>query len=185
MPRLAPFVALASFLSIALLHAPVASAQDVAVPETEAPAEGSPAMPEKPAPPAEPLPIAAEVVPPEGEAIPLLTDGPTEKIPPESTIRLRSERALTDLRVRLLDEAGKLVPTRDRGSVGEGTRYEIRPVEPLITGSAYRLIVDGQYERFAKDLEGTSYATLELHFRTDGEKPPPPPPPKPKRGRRR
>ena len=79
--------------------------------------------------------------------------------------------------MRLLDENGKLVPTRDRATVGTGTSYEVRPAQPLVTGTNYRIEVDGQRAREPSDVEGTSYAVRTFAFRTSGEKPPPPPAP--------
>ncbi|HWV37130.1 MAG TPA: hypothetical protein VN033_01515 [Vulgatibacter sp.] len=133
------------------------------------------------------LPIRAEARPVTGESTYLAADLPAEGIAPESTFVLTSEHALVDLRVRLLDEGGKLVPTRDRAAVGAGTVYEIRPAAPLITGTNYRIEIDGQHARRPSDVAGTSYLPQSFEFRTLGEKPPPPPPPakKSKRGRRR
>ncbi|HEY0838562.1 MAG TPA: hypothetical protein VGD74_00105 [Vulgatibacter sp.] len=132
---------------------------------------------EPPAPSALPaLPLLGEARPAAGEPIPLATDLPTEDVAPESTFVLRSEVALVDLRVRLLDENGKLVPTRDRAVAGNGTSYEVRPAEPLVTGTNYRLEIDGQRARHPTDVEGTTYAVQTFAFRTSGEKPAPPPP---------
>lgn len=158
----------------------VASAQADADPTPEpivAPsAEPAPGAELRPAPPAE-LPVEVAALPAAGEPLPFSADLPTEGVAPESTIMLRSELALVDLRVRLLDENGKLVPTRDRATVGKGTSYEVRPAEPLVTGTNYRLEIDGQKARHPTDVEGTTYAVRTFAFRTSGEKPPPPPPP--------
>lgn len=105
----------------------------------------------------------------------MLGSGDDTTIAPEASFRLWSERALVDLRIRLRDERGKLVPTRDQLTVGEGTVYVIRPQSPLAPGSKFELFIDGQDGPSPQDLEGTAYATLSITFRTSGEKPPPPP----------
>lgn len=169
-----PILRIASAALLALLSFP-ASAQEPA-PRAEATTEDPKA-----------LPVRAEARPVTGEPTLLAADLPTEGIAPESAIILTSEHALVDLRVRLLDEAGKLVPTRDRATIGAGTVYEVRPAAPLVTGTNYRIEIDGQQSRQPSDVAGTSYAPQSFAFRTLGEKPPPPPPPakKSKRGRRR
>jgi len=153
-------------------------------PQPEAAAE-APAPKEAPA-----LPVHVEARPAAGEPVAFAAELPAESVAPESTIVVSSDHALVDLRVRLLDEGGKLVPTRDRATIGKGTVYEVRPAEPLVTGTAYRLEIDGQRQRQPSDVAGTAYAPQSFAFRTAGEKPAPPPPPakkaaKAKRGRRR
>jgi len=140
--------------------------------EGQLPLPPSPALP---APPEAQVPIEAEATSWDGITIPLLPDTQNATIPAGAHFRLFSERALVDLRIKLVDEDGKLVPTRDRATVGAGTNYEIRPVEALVTGTRYRLVVDGQFQPYAKDVEGTSYSSRSFEFITEGEKPPPPP----------
>lgn len=162
-----------STLIAALAASPIATAQSEAPPASPEPSAA--AAPE--AAPAAELPILVEAQPAVGEPIAFAEALPTEGVAPESTIVLSSELALVDLRVRLLDENGKLVPTRDRATVGKGTSYEVRPAQPLVTGTNYRIEIDGQRARNPADVEGTSYAVRTFTFRTSGEKPPPPPPP--------
>jgi hypothetical protein len=99
-------------------------------------------------------------------------------------LRIVSAHALVDLRVRLLDEAGRLVPAKDEAHVGKGTRYELHPSQPLTPGTVYRVAVDGQEGSNPVDVAAISFAPVTIAFRTAGEKPAPPPPQQKKRASR-
>ncbi|AKU90948.1 hypothetical protein AKJ08_1335 [Vulgatibacter incomptus] len=137
------------------------------------------------------MPLAAQVVTTDGLQVALQPEGAgdtnAEGIPAEATIVLTSEHALTDLRIRLVDEAGKLVPSDDRATIGKGTRYELRPQGGLVTGTRYRLLVDGNSSSHPSSVDGTTFAGRSFSFRTAGEKPAPPPPPAkaPRKAKRR
>ncbi len=134
--------------------------------------------------PERPIPVQILARGWDGEEVSLNGEEPIGDVPPTAQLVLSSEEALVDLRIRLRDEAGSLVPSNDRATVGQGTLYELRPRDPLLPGTTYRLLIDGQRSPFAKDAAGQSYAPRTLTFRTAGEKPPPPPPAKKRRGRR-
>lgn len=103
-------------------------------------------------------------------------------LPLEVAFELRSDHAFPDLRLRLFDEAGRMVPGEESITVGEGTRATWRPSAPLIPGTAYKLVVDGQAGQHLVDAGGERFAQGIFSFRTEGEKPAPPP--SRRRGRR-
>lgn len=134
--------------------------------------------PPPPAPGELPIVVSART---EDRTIALRQGDNEERLPTEVAFELRSERAFPDLRMRLFDERGRLVPSEESATVGDGTTYTLRPSAPLITGSAYKLVVDSQEGSQPRDVEGESYAPASFSFQTEGEKPPPP---RRRRGRR-
>lgn len=104
---------------------------------------------------------------------------------PGSVLELSSPIALVDFRVRLFDENDRLVPSRDRVTVGKGTEVRIVPETPLPPGSAFRLEIGGQLQAHPTGIGGAHFAGRTYRFHTTGEKPPPPPPPVQKQRRRR
>lgn len=164
-------------------EAPGDEAANSVPPEQE---EQPPAEP----PPPEPVPVEVEANLDEDEETPAsssrLAGGPDaeDRAPPEAWFLVRSEHALPQLRVRLFDEAGRMVPTQDEAQVGQGSRYRLHPSEPLVPGSLYRLVIDSQEGANLRDVDGTVYLPRTLPFRTLGEKPTPTSPPKRHRGRR-
>ncbi len=107
-------------------------------------------------------------------------------VPVPTAIVVSSTGALSIVRVRLFDEADKLVPSEDEARAGVGFRYELRPVVPLLPGSRYELRVDGDSGHGPAAPSGLRYRSATVTFSTEGEKPAPPPPPKKRRvGHRR
>ena len=106
-------------------------------------------------------------------------------MPPGAVLELASPIALVDVRVRLFDESDRLLPSRDRVTVGKGTQVRIAPEEPLPPGSSFRVEIAGQLQPFPTGVDGKHFGGRTYRFHTTGEKPPPPPPPAKKQRRRR
>lgn len=78
---------------------------------------------------------------------------------------------LADVRVRLFDEAHRLVPSRDRlVASGEQTSYQLLPDAPLSPGSRYFLRIDGLTGALPTAADGTTYRDARIAFVTAGEK---------------
>ena len=107
-----------------------------------------------------------------------------DELPPGVRFELELPR-LADVRVRLFDEADRVVASQDRLEIGTRTRYVLVPAEPLVTGSGYTLMVDGLRAELATDDDGGSYEIVRIELRTAGEKPPKEPPKKQRRSKRR
>ncbi len=109
---------------------------------------------------------------------------PTEDVPPASRFEVVLPR-LPDVRVRLFDEADKMVPSTDSLVLsGDTARYVLTPDEPLVTGTRYALLVDGQRGELPTDGNGTTFSDVRVELKTSGEKPKPAPA-KPSRSRKR
>lgn len=134
-----------------------------------------------PAPP-RPIPVSVEIHSEERVAR-LEAEGTSEGVPADGLVVVASELAFPDLRARLFDEGGRLVPSEDRAEIGQGSRYELRPKEPLVTGTVFRLVIDGQDGSTSFDVTSVGYLGGAWVFRTEGEKPPPDPSPR-RRARR-
>ena len=115
--------------------------------------------------------------------MPLPTGAETADVPVPTALTVATPIALVDFKVRLLDELDRLVGTDDTAHVGAGVRYRIVPREPLVTGTRYRVVVEGQLRPHPTDVAGATFRDAAVTFRTAGEKPPPPP--KKKKRRRR
>jgi hypothetical protein len=80
---------------------------------------------------------------------------------------------LADVRVRLFDDAHRLVPSSDRFSTDAiRTLYQIVPEAPLTPGSKYSLRVDGLIDSLPTAANGTTYRNTRISFQTSGQKPP-------------
>lgn len=130
------------------------------------------------------LPAKIHAVSAEG-LIPLSPDTTTEAVPPDSRFEIELPR-LADVRVRLFDASDRVVPSNDTLELtGATARYVLVPAEPLVTGSNYSLLIDGQRGELATDSDGKVYAELRARLKTSGEKPAPQKKQPPKRRRRR
>lgn len=80
---------------------------------------------------------------------------------------------LADVRIRLFDEAHRLVPSRDWLAIkASQTRYLLMPEAELIPGTKYFLRVDGLVDALPTANDGTTYRNTRISFLTSGEKPP-------------
>lgn len=120
-----------------------------------------------------PIPIRAEART-SGDSVVLFGDD--EELPadlplvdPAATFVLESASAFPDLRVRLFDRSGRIVPTEDEISIGRGSRYLLRPTEALEASETFRLFVDGAQESRVRDVEGEAYRPRSFRFRTSAE----------------
>lgn len=87
---------------------------------------------------------------------------------------------LSDVRVRLFDESKRLLPASDSTSSGARmTVVDIVPTAPLVPGTAYGIRIDGFIGELPTAPDGTTYGSMSISFRTDGQKPAPPPKAKP------
>lgn len=144
------------------------------------------------APTAEPAPrwpipgLVFELVPAApAAAVPLTAPEHAGTVPIPASLVIRADGALRTVRVRLFDEAEKLVPSDDEARTGAAFRYELRPVEPLVAGTRYELRIDGDAGHGPAAPSGLRYLPASVSFTTEGEKPPPPAPKKRRSGRRR
>lgn len=108
-----------------------------------------------------------------GEPRALVRGGANEDVSPDSRFEVELPR-LADFRVRLLDEADRAVASTDRAEIADRLSYQLAPVEALVTGSRYALVVDGLKSEFATDDHGRAYELLRVDLKTSGEKPPKP-----------
>jgi hypothetical protein len=133
------------------------------------------------APPA--VPLTATVVVVAGQELPIPRDG-TALVDPAAAFRVEVGAHLTDGRLALHDEQDAMVASSGTTEVGPSwTRYRLVPDEPLRSGTAYVLRVDGTEAREAHDPAGRAYAPVTLKLKTTGERPAAPV--KKKRGKRR
>lgn len=154
----------------------VAVASDEGLPGGGGDGGGSQEEEAPPPPPPAPGALPARVeVRTEAHTLPLEPGDQPTRLPLDVSFELRSDHAFPDLRLRLFDEAQRLVPGEESAVVGEGTRATLRPGAPLIPGTTYKLVVDGQAGRELVDAAGERFAPEIFSFRTEGEKPPPPP----------
>ena len=93
-------------------------------------------------------------------------------IAPDSLVELWLP-SLADVRVRLLDESHRLVPSDDRlSSDGVGqSRYLIQPESPLVPGTKHFVRVDGLVDDLPTAIDGAQYRPVRVSFVTSGEKP--------------
>lgn len=87
----------------------------------------------------------------------------------------RIDAPLKDYRVRLIDEAERVVPSDDRATESDaGIDYHIELVEPLKPGRTYVLSFDAQTGAVIDDAAGNPYRDLELKLKVRGERQPEP-----------
>lgn len=107
-------------------------------------------------------------------------------VPQAQSLRVRTNLLLTNYRIRLLDEADRVVPSDDLvRTEPDGLLYEIGLVEPLKTGFAYALVIDPQTGAEVRDAHGRSHPEQRLEFRVAGEREKPQPEQRPSRSNRR
>lgn len=95
-----------------------------------------------------------------------------QPIASDSLIELRLP-PLADVRVRLLDDSHRLVPSSDYfTSDHDQGRYLIQPESPLVPGTKHFVRVDGLVEALPTAVDGAQYRSVRVSFVTSGEKPP-------------
>lgn len=115
-------------------------------------------------------------------------------IEPIQTLEVASNLALSNVRIRVFDEADRAMVSDDEvldpsepdsGNPPGVTGYRIHFPAPLKTGHRYTLVVDAQSGATFSDSEGRAQSDQRLEFQVAGEKEKPPPPSKKKPARRR
>lgn len=151
--------------------------------------------------PAEEPTAPVEATPPEPEPLEFsvtgeLVDGTSRPIPSETPelpvlpalagISISSNLSLTNHRIRVFDEADRVVESDDETEApppGGGIVYRIRFSEPLKSGHRYALVIDAETGDFMTDGAGREQAERRLPFQIEGEKEKPQPVPQRRRGR--
>jgi hypothetical protein len=101
--------------------------------------------------------------------------GARPTIDPAAGFELGSNTRLSDYRVRLFDEADRVVPSDDGAEdAARGLRYHIALGEPLKPGHRYALLLDAQTGTTFTDALGRSHPDLRLEFQVAGERERPP-----------
>ncbi len=92
-------------------------------------------------------------------------------------VRLHAEfPPMADVRVRLMDESHRLVPSTDTQRTDAlMTAVVVEPDAPLTPGTRYFLRIDGLVEERPAAFDGTAYDNTRVSFVTPGEKPAPEP----------
>jgi hypothetical protein len=148
-----------------------------------------------PAPPAVPdAGVEAKVVD-AGPVVPLaidlvveLPDGGSERhallgletpvVPPARQLVVESNRALRNVRIRVLDESDRALESDDVPEDGPSAlRYHVDLLKPLEPGHRYAVLVDAQSGATFEDDTGKEIPEQRLEFRTSGERERPKPPP--------
>jgi len=134
--------------------------------ETPPPAPPVPAEPPEPPPPPPPedAPFTAAAVGAAGERVEIAPDGSSADVPPDARFELRSEVAFRSVRVRLLDDRDRLVPSDDEIAIGRGTTVTLQPVAPLEPGESYRILIDDPRERMPRDIEERQWVPRSFRF---------------------
>jgi hypothetical protein len=147
-----------------------------------------------------PPPAAPDAGPPvavmdAGPVVPLaidlvieLPDGGTERhallgletpvVPPARQLVVESNRALRNVRIRVLDESDRALESDDvPEEKPDALRYHIDLLRPLEAGHRYAVLVDAQSGATFEDGTGKDVPEQRLEFRTSGERERPKPPP--------
>lgn len=111
----------------------------------------------------------------------------TLRVPQAANIELATNQPIRNYRVRLFDEADKVIPSNDSADdQADGLHYVIGLEAPLKTGYRYALVFDAQNGAAMLDAQGRPISDLRYEFVVAGERQkPPPPPPKKKSGSKR
>ncbi len=169
-------------LASALLFVAPGCRKDSSAPDAGA-ATAEPAAPQVP----DTLQLTLTIDSPElGAVLVAFDEDATPEVPPAQALRVRTNMVLTNYRVRLLDEADRVVPSDDQvRAEPDGLLYEIALLEPLKTGFAYALVVDPQTGPELRDALGRSHPEQRLEFKVAGEREKPLPPEPKKTSRKR
>ena len=109
----------------------------------------------------------------------------TPVVPPARQLLVESNRALRNVRIRVLDESDRALESDDVPDEGPSAlRYHIDLLKPLEPGHRYAVLVDAQSGATFQDGTGKEVPEQRLEFRTSGERERPKPAP-PHRKRRR
>ena len=109
----------------------------------------------------------------------------TPVVPPARELTVESNRALRNVRIRILDEADRALESDDvPDESGPTFRYHVLLLGPLEAGHRYALLVDAQSGATFQDGAGKEIPEQRLEFRTSGERERPGPAPSRKRKRR-
>jgi len=109
----------------------------------------------------------------------------TPVVTPARELLVESNRALHNVRIRILDEADRALESDDvPDESAPSFRYHIVLLGPLDPGHRYALLVDAQSGATFDDGTGKEIPEQRLEFRTSGERERPRPPPAHKRKRR-
>jgi hypothetical protein len=99
--------------------------------------------------------------------------GGTAEVEAVGGLRVLANLPLSNYRIRLLDEADKVVASDDRAeTVDEGLDYRIGLLAPLRPGRRYALVVDAQSGPMIMDTTGREHGELRLELLVSGEREP-------------
>jgi len=123
-----------------------------------------------------------------------LADGGTEHhallglespvVSPARALRVEANRPLHNVRVRVMDESDRALPSNDvPDELPAGLSYQIDLLAPLEPGRKYAVLIDAQSGATFDDGSGKEVPEQRLEFRTSGERERPKAPP-PRRKRR-
>jgi hypothetical protein len=111
-----------------------------------------------------------------------LEPGSRPLIDPPIALEVDANLALVNYRIRLVDEADRVIPSDDRGDESDGrTHYGLTPVQPLEPGRRYALLIDAQTGATFADASGRAHPDVRVEFQTAGERARPAKKPKRKR----
>src|SRR5262249_7532918 len=116
------------------------------------------------------LALSLRALLPDGGLAPIeLQPHPRPVIDPTRKLELSTSVALRNHRIRIFDEADRVMISDDQGS-DEGTEYQITFHEPLKPGHRYTLVLDAQTGSSFTDERGNAQAERRLEFQVSGEK---------------
>lgn len=169
-----------------------------ACPEQPQPSPAAPdaALAVQPTPPTPPdLRVTARFASADGGLVDIpFAPGARPLIESTQTLEVSSNLALSNVRIRVFDEADRAMVSDDEildpaepdsGSLPGVTGYRIHFLAPLKTGHRYTLVVDAQSGATFSDSEGRAQLDQRLEFQVAGEKEKPAPPKVKKPVRRR
>lgn len=99
--------------------------------------------------------------------------GGTAEVEPVAGLRVSANLPLSNYRIRLMDEADKVVESDDRAEVmAEKLDYRIGLLAPLRPGRRYALVLDAQTGPVMVDTSGRELGELRLELQVAGEREP-------------
>lgn len=115
-----------------------------------------------------------------------LSDGARPEVPQLQKLTVTTNLGLRDFRVRIFDEADKVMVSDDTSEAlpDAGVRYQAVFPTPLKIGYRYTLVLDAQTGPLMQDATGREHADVRREFKIAGEREKPAPPKKKKKRRR-